>query len=44
MMCCAHAVPAVQDEVRVLVRANSLYFTTGYLGYLAVWILDTIAM
>jgi hypothetical protein len=26
----------------VLVRANSLYFTSGYVGYLAVWILDTI--
>lgn len=31
-----------QDEVRVLVRGNSLYFTSGYLGHLAVWILDTI--
>jgi hypothetical protein len=30
--------------VRVLVRSNTLYFTSGYLGYLAVWILDTIAM
>ncbi len=31
-----------QDEVRALTRINSLFFTTGYLGYLAVWILDTI--
>jgi hypothetical protein len=33
-----------QDEVRVLVRSNSIFFTTGYLGFLAVWILDTIAL
>lgn len=33
---------AAQDEVRALTRINSLFFTTGYLGYLAVWILDTI--
>ena len=26
----------------MLVRANSLYFTSGYVGYLVVWILDTI--
>ena len=30
----------VQDEVRVLV--NGIYFTTGYLGFLTSWILDTI--
>lgn len=34
--------PPAQDEVRVLVRGNSLFFTSGYLGHLAVWILDTI--
>ena len=32
----------VQDEVRVLVRVNGIYFTTGYLGFLTSWILDTI--
>ncbi len=32
----------LQDEVRVLVRCNTIYFTSGYLGHLAVWILDTI--
>lgn len=35
-------VPITQDEVRVLVRCNTIYFTSGYLGHLAVWILDTI--
>lgn len=34
--------PVSQDEVRVLVRCNTIYFTSGYLGHLAVWILDTI--
>lgn len=34
--------PGPQDEVRALTRVNSLFFTSGYLGYLAVWILDTI--
>ncbi|KAL4853959.1 ATP-binding cassette sub-family A member 3 [Chlorella vulgaris] len=44
-LCLTYLVQAAfQDEVRVLVRSNTLYFTSGYLGYLAVWILDTIAM
>lgn len=39
---CVHWWASMQDEVRVLVRCNTIYFTSGYLGHLAVWILDTI--
>jgi hypothetical protein len=34
----------LQDEMRALQRLNSLYFMTGYLGFLSTWIMDIIVM
>lgn len=32
-----------EDEVRAMQRLNSVYFLSGFLGFLAAWILDAIA-
>ncbi|KAI8469139.1 MAG: hypothetical protein J3K34DRAFT_522412 [Monoraphidium minutum] len=34
--------PLFSDEMRALQRLNSAYFLTGYLGFLATWVLDLI--
>lgn len=38
------AARAAQDEMRALQRLNSLYFMSGYLGFLSTWIMDLIVM
>lgn len=35
---------ALQDEMKALQRLNTVYFLTGYLGFLTTWILSLIAM
>ena len=34
----------LQDEMRALQRLNSIFFMTGYLGFLSTWIMDIIVM
>lgn len=39
-----HPAPCPQDEMRALQRLNSIFFMTGYLGFLSTWIMDVITM